>query len=154
MNYRAIEVRSPAEAKDFSSSLCVQTGSGAHPASCPMGTGVLNPWVNHSRGVKLTTHPHLVPRSWMSRSYISSPPRLYTGVLGLLYLQQIYLMDTHVKIFPPCTQCNVGTTGPAENKRVEFPVLPTFDPAWFYWLLYDIPDPCLQISTLLISSRI
>jgi hypothetical protein len=25
--------------KDFSSSLCVQTGSRAHPASCPMGTG-------------------------------------------------------------------------------------------------------------------
>jgi hypothetical protein len=36
---RAIGVRSPAEAKDFSSSLCVQTGSGAHLASCPMGTG-------------------------------------------------------------------------------------------------------------------
>jgi hypothetical protein len=35
---RAIEVRSPAEAKDFSSILCVQTGSGVHPASCPMGT--------------------------------------------------------------------------------------------------------------------
>jgi hypothetical protein len=36
---RAIGARSPAEAKDFSSSLCVQTGSGAHPASCPVGTG-------------------------------------------------------------------------------------------------------------------
>jgi hypothetical protein len=36
---REIGVRSPAGAKDFSSSLCVQTGSGAHPASCPMGTG-------------------------------------------------------------------------------------------------------------------
>jgi hypothetical protein len=36
---RVIGVRSPAEAKDFSSSLCVQTGSGTHPASCPMGTG-------------------------------------------------------------------------------------------------------------------
>jgi hypothetical protein len=36
---RAIEVRSPAEAKDFSSSLCVQTVSGAHPASYTMGTG-------------------------------------------------------------------------------------------------------------------
>jgi hypothetical protein len=36
---RAIGVRSLAGAKDFSSSLCVQTGSGAHPASCPMGTG-------------------------------------------------------------------------------------------------------------------
>jgi hypothetical protein len=36
---RAIEVRSPAGAKDFSSSLCVQTSSGAHPASYTMGTG-------------------------------------------------------------------------------------------------------------------
>jgi hypothetical protein len=36
---RTIGVRSPAGAKDFSSILCVQTGSGAHPASCPMGTG-------------------------------------------------------------------------------------------------------------------
>jgi hypothetical protein len=36
---RAIEVRSPAQARDFSSNLCVQTGSGAHPASCTMGTG-------------------------------------------------------------------------------------------------------------------
>jgi hypothetical protein len=35
---RAIEVQSPAEAKDFSSSLCVQTDSGAHPDSCPMST--------------------------------------------------------------------------------------------------------------------
>jgi hypothetical protein len=25
--------------------------------------------------VTLTTHPHLVPRSRMSRSYISSPPK-------------------------------------------------------------------------------
>jgi hypothetical protein len=36
---RAIWVRSPAGAKDFSSSICVQTGSGAHLASCTMGTG-------------------------------------------------------------------------------------------------------------------
>jgi hypothetical protein len=36
---RTIEVRFPAGAKYFSSSLCVQTGSEAHPASCTMGTG-------------------------------------------------------------------------------------------------------------------
>jgi hypothetical protein len=36
---RVIEVRSPAGAEDFSSGLCVQTGSGAHPATCTMGTG-------------------------------------------------------------------------------------------------------------------
>jgi hypothetical protein len=36
---RTIGVRSPAGAKNFSSSLCVQTDSEAHPASCAMGTG-------------------------------------------------------------------------------------------------------------------
>jgi hypothetical protein len=36
---RAIEVRSLTEAEDFSSSPCVQTGSGAHPASNPMSIG-------------------------------------------------------------------------------------------------------------------
>jgi hypothetical protein len=36
---RTAGVRFPTEAQDFSSSLCVQTGSGAHPASCTMGTG-------------------------------------------------------------------------------------------------------------------
>jgi hypothetical protein len=35
---RVIEFRSPAGAKEFSCSLCVQTGSGVHPASCPMRT--------------------------------------------------------------------------------------------------------------------
>jgi hypothetical protein len=40
---RAIGFRFPAGPNDFSSSLCVQTGSGAHPASCTMGTGVLSP---------------------------------------------------------------------------------------------------------------
>jgi hypothetical protein len=39
LNDRAIEVRSPAEAKDFSSSLCIQTGSGAHLASSTMCIG-------------------------------------------------------------------------------------------------------------------
>jgi hypothetical protein len=36
---RTIGLRSPGGAKDFSSILCVQTGSGAHPASCTMGNG-------------------------------------------------------------------------------------------------------------------
>jgi hypothetical protein len=71
---RAFGVRSPAGAKDFSSSLCVQTGSEAHPASCTLGTGGPFPGAKRGRGVTLTTHPHLVPRSRMSRSYTSSPP--------------------------------------------------------------------------------
>jgi hypothetical protein len=43
-------VRSPAEAKDFSSRLCVQTGSEAHPVSCTMGTGDLFPVVKRDWG--------------------------------------------------------------------------------------------------------
>jgi hypothetical protein len=39
LDNRAIGVRSPAGAKDISSSLCPQTSSGAHPASCTMGAG-------------------------------------------------------------------------------------------------------------------
>jgi hypothetical protein len=78
---RAIGVRSPAGAKDFSSILGVQIGSGAHRASCPMGTGGPFP-----RGVTLTTHPHLVPRSWMSTSYTSSPPNASMACSGTALL--------------------------------------------------------------------
>jgi hypothetical protein len=74
----AIEVRSPAEAKDFSSILCVQTGSGAHPASCTMGTGGPFPGSKARPGRDTDHSPHLVLRSRMSRSYTSFPLR---GVL-------------------------------------------------------------------------
>jgi len=49
----------------------VQTGPGAHPASCKMGTRSF-PGVKCGRGVLLTTHPLLVPRSWKNRA-ISLP---------------------------------------------------------------------------------
>ena len=45
----------------------VQTGPGAHPASCKMGTGSF-PRVKCGRGVLLTTHPLLVLRSRKSRA--------------------------------------------------------------------------------------
>jgi len=40
----------------------VHTGPEAHPASCTMGTGSF-PGVRSGRGVTLTPHPLLVPRS-------------------------------------------------------------------------------------------
>jgi hypothetical protein len=73
MKQETTGVRSPTEAEDFSSSFCIQTGSGAHPVSCTMGTGVLSPGVNRGRGMMLTIHPRLMPRLRMSRSYTSSP---------------------------------------------------------------------------------
>ena len=45
----------------------VQTGRGANPASCTMGT-VSFAGVNSGRGVLLTTHPLPASRSWKSRA--------------------------------------------------------------------------------------
>jgi hypothetical protein len=39
-------------------------------------SGVLSQGVKYGRGVTLTTHPYLVLRLSMSRSYISSPPHV------------------------------------------------------------------------------
>jgi hypothetical protein len=67
--------------KDFSSSLCVQTGFAAHLASCPVGTGgILSPGLKCGRGVTLNTHLQLVPRSRMSRSHTSSSHMRLRGV--------------------------------------------------------------------------
>jgi hypothetical protein len=78
---RVIEVRSSAGTKDFSSSLCVQTCSGAHPASCTMGTG--GPFLGGKArpGRDADDSLHLVPRTLVSRSYISSLPQRLHGVL-------------------------------------------------------------------------
>jgi hypothetical protein len=65
---------------DSSYILCVQTGSGVHPASCTMGTVGPLPGVKRGWSVMLTTQPHLVARVRMSRSYTSSPRcRLHGG---------------------------------------------------------------------------
>jgi hypothetical protein len=50
----------------------VQTGPGAHPTSCTVGTGSF-PGVNCGRGVLLSIHHLLAPRSWKSRA-IPLPP--------------------------------------------------------------------------------
>jgi len=64
----------------------LQTGLGAHPASCTMGTGSF-PGVKCGRGVLLTPHPLLVLRSWESIAIPLPPLWATTGpVTGLLYL--------------------------------------------------------------------
>jgi hypothetical protein len=54
--------------------------SGAHPASCAMGTGGPLTKAKRGWGMTMTTHPHLVPRSRMSRSYSSYPLDRHLGV--------------------------------------------------------------------------
>jgi hypothetical protein len=60
---RAIEVQTPREAKDFSSSLCVETSSEAHPTFCPVGIGDPFPGGKARPGRDADNSPHIVPRS-------------------------------------------------------------------------------------------
>jgi hypothetical protein len=63
----------------------VQTSTEANPASCPMYTGGSSVGVKSGQGVTLTSHSHLVPKSRMRSSYISSPPwRLHDDIFLLL----------------------------------------------------------------------
>jgi hypothetical protein len=65
----ATGVRSPAEVRDYSSSLCVQTSSEAHSASYPVGTGRPFPsycdvtQVRSLRSLYLHKHDGLTPMS-------------------------------------------------------------------------------------------
>jgi hypothetical protein len=55
--------------------------------------GVHSLGLKRGRGVTLTTHPHLMPRLRMSRSYTSSPPRRLRGVYwdSFSFNLQLYL---------------------------------------------------------------
>jgi hypothetical protein len=64
---RAIEVRSLAEPNEFSSSLCVQTGSGAYPASCTIHTGGCE--ISGSHGGEYDVQNCLHHQGWWWRQY-------------------------------------------------------------------------------------
>jgi hypothetical protein len=59
LDYRPIEVRSPAKAKDFSCNLCVQIGSEAHPAFCQIATGGHFPGAKVRPGRDADYSPHI-----------------------------------------------------------------------------------------------
>ena len=57
----------------------VQTGPGAHPASCTMGI-VSFPAVKYGRGVLLTNHPLLVEDHGRVELYLYPPSGLQSGL--------------------------------------------------------------------------
>jgi hypothetical protein len=73
--------RSPAEVKIIFPSV---SRPALGPTQPPMQwvPGILSAGVKRGRGVTLTTHPHLVPRSRMSKSYNSSPPKRLMACSG------------------------------------------------------------------------
>jgi len=77
----------------------VQTGPGAHPVSCTMGTGSF-PGLKSGRGMTLTPHPLLVLLSWkgraipllpLGRAASIEPQCLYKGDLYLFYYVSVII---------------------------------------------------------------
>jgi hypothetical protein len=71
----------------------VQTGPGAHPASCTMGTGSFS-GIKSGRGVTLTPHPLLVPWSRNGRAIPLLPPMGRTACTEpqCLYRSALYIL--------------------------------------------------------------
>jgi hypothetical protein len=67
--------------------------------------GVLSPGVKRGRGVKLTTQPHLVPRSRMSRSYTSSPPSASMACSGTSLPFSYFLICIRYQVTQPIPGC-------------------------------------------------
>jgi hypothetical protein len=77
---QAIGIRSPEEEKDFP--LASVSRPALSPTQPPLQwvPGVLSQGLKRGWGVTLTTHPHLLPKSGMSRRYTSSPSKRLRGV--------------------------------------------------------------------------
>jgi hypothetical protein len=70
--------------KDFSSSLCPDRlwGPPSLLYNGYQGGGVLSPGIKHGRGMMLTTHSHLVPRSRWVGAISSLPPSAFMACSG------------------------------------------------------------------------
>jgi hypothetical protein len=92
---------SPGVAGNFSLHHRVQTGSGAHPASYPLGTTGFFPGGKSGRGVKLITELHLVPRSKNEWSYTSTPQYAFMAWFSVKAQGQLYIYFYTVFKFLP-----------------------------------------------------
>jgi hypothetical protein len=92
-----IEVRSPAGARIFPLTSVCRPALGPTQPPVQWVTGVPSLGVKRGRGVTLTTHPHLVPRSRMSRSYTFSPPSAFMACRGTALLFTFYWILPRVR---------------------------------------------------------
>ena len=93
----------------------VQTGPGAYPASCTVGTGSF-PGVKSGRGVTLTPHPLLVPWSWKSRAIPLLQPM---GRTACTESQCLYKGDLYLYSKPPKAE-EAAAEGKRKRRRGRF----------------------------------
>jgi hypothetical protein len=113
LDNRAKEVRSPAEAKDISCSLCVQTGSGAHSASCKIDIGGPFPG-GKARPGRDADHSPPSSAEFVNKweLYLLSSQAPSWRVAGLLFiiLGNVILTFPNVLRLSFCCQCIVVNT--------------------------------------------
>jgi hypothetical protein len=78
--YNTAGFRYPTEAEDFTTNLCVQTGSGAHAASCAMGTGDSFPEGKARPGRDADQSLPSSAKVKKENDYTSPPPERVNGV--------------------------------------------------------------------------
>ena len=87
----------------------VQTGPGAHPASCTMGKGSF-PGVKSGRGVTLTPYPLLVQWSWKSRAIPLLPLQAVRPVHNVSACTRVnftFTFHLHVYIISMTNVCTI-----------------------------------------------
>jgi hypothetical protein len=99
--------------EDFSSILCVQTGSGAHPASCTVGTGGPFPGGKARPRRDADCSPHLVARSRVGATPHLRPTPPCRAV-GLIY---VLLLQDHTAVCPKRLSLNVRAQSNQECPR-------------------------------------
>jgi hypothetical protein len=75
----------------------VKAGSEVHPASNSMGIGDL-PWGQNNRGVKLTTHCHLVKMLRMNRAVPPLPLYALKTYTEIIFLYESHILAEPVKV--------------------------------------------------------
>jgi hypothetical protein len=111
--------------------------------------GVLSAGLKRGRGVMLTTHPHLVPTSRMSRSYISSPLKRFHSVQWDSFRRKTWLGATLSTTNPRSTdpEPNPGLRG----ERSEANSM-SHGTANLTSLLWDQPDDYTQTEVCLCTA--
>jgi hypothetical protein len=95
--------------------------SGAHPASCTMGTGgVLSPGVKLGRGVMLTTHPHLMPSRECVGAIPPLPPSASMACRGTAFFLYLCLSEAYSGDEPPLLKSAIALCFESVSTRFMF----------------------------------
>ena len=114
----------------------VQTGLGAHPTSCTLGTRSF-PGVKSGRGVTLTPHPLLVPWSRKSRAIPLLPLWVVRPVQSVSACTRVHF-TFYFTIIPLLSARKAGTRQKVRTLVFPFDTQKVFDKACHIGLVYKL----------------